>query len=153
FSATTADVPKVAGDIKLLNAALTAQYPPSVELDKQFPIEAAREYFDVTLQPVGQCIRDTRSVLWVGYTPSETPLAALLTEGTRGELEKKPLSEWPWAIKSFDTAYVETLATLAALRKRRVPRELEAEREFAGVGDPIFSGATPDGDDRARLVL
>ena len=153
FSTSTPNIPKLIGDVKLVNAALTAQYPPSPELDSQFPISAARDLFEAQLGPVKPCLRLHDSILWIGQAPREAPLAALLTEGSTGSLSGTPLSQWPWFVNSYDVSYVESSATLVALRRRRVPWEPESSAQFAGIGDPLFSGTTPDGEDRARLAM
>lgn len=140
-------------DTKLLNAALTAQYEPSPQLDSQYPVKEARHLFDALFRPIEGCLQPHDTVLWTGEVPYESPLAALLTSGSPESLAKSPLSEWPWFVKSYETSYVGSLATLTALRERRVPAEPEAGVQFAGIGDPLLTGITPDGDDRAKLAL
>jgi len=153
FTTGPEDMARLIRDVQLVSAALTVENAPSSELDSQYPIGSARDFYNVVLRPTEGCLQGAGSVLWTGQAPREIPLAALLTDGTADTLGRIPLSEWPWFIKSYDVSYVESLATLVALRSRRIPWEDKTSAEFLGVGDPIFSGSTADGEDRGRLAL
>jgi CHAT domain-containing protein len=153
FSTSTEDVPSLVRDIRLLEASLSSQNEPSPELDRQFPITAARHVYDALLLPAKGCMRRGDSIVWVGLAAGDVPLAALLTRGTFAELQNTRLADWPWLAKENAVSQVATASTLVALRRQSGAEVADRKPEFLGIGDPKFSGARNTGRDAAEFAM
>ena len=153
FRTSTEDMPALARDIRLLEASLTSQNDPSAEIDRQYPVSAARHLYDTLLLPVEDCLRHGDSIEWIGPGPGNVPLATLLTSGTSAELQHKHLADWPWLAKEASVSQVATLSTLVALRRQSTGLVADRKPEFLGIGDPLFSGAPNSAHDIAQFAL
>jgi hypothetical protein len=153
FTTTADDLLLLSRDIRILEASLTSQNEPSPELDRQYPITAARRVYDTLLAPAAGCFRPGDSIVWVGIGPDTVPLAALLMTGTSEELKDQSLASWPWVAKNFEISQVATLSTLVALRRKSETFVADRKPEFLGVGDPLFSGAPNAGRDIAQFAM
>ncbi len=139
-------------DIRLLQAALTAGHAPSETLDAQYPVAAATRLYDRFIRPFESCLKPGDHILWLpnaSITP--IPLAALLASAP----PKLPqggydLAQADWLARRHALSYAGSPAAVVAARKApAAPPDLD----FLGVGDPILSGATPTGEDRAKVLL
>ena len=143
---TTEPAPSAAlvADIRILDDSLSSQNAPSDELDRQYPISAARELYNVLLKPSEGCLLPGNRVAWVGMGIDGVPLSALLTDGQPSDLEALPLAQWPWFVKTFSSTQVFTLSSLVAMRHS--PRTVTAglSTRFLGIGDPHFAGLAAD---------
>jgi CHAT domain-containing protein len=153
FVTSTEDLPSLWRDIRILEAALSSQNQPSEEVDRQYPIAAARRLYDTFLKPAEGCFQPGDAVVWVGAGPDSVPLAALLTGGTTAELRSKRLAEWPWFVLEASVSQVSTLSTLVALRRGRHTDGEDGVADFLGVGDPKFSGLPDSAGEVAQVAL
>lgn len=70
-----------AADARLLEAALTADHPPSVEADSQYPVDAAVRVGEFLFGGLEDCLRSVRRVYHItGGVLAQIPPAALLAE-------------------------------------------------------------------------
>lgn len=139
-------------DIRLLQAALTAGHAPSEALDAQYPVAAAVRLYDRFVRPFEDCLRPGDDILWLpnaSITP--IPLAALLASAppklAGGGYD---LAQADWLVRRHGLSYAGSPAAVVAAR--RAPAA-QPDLDFLGVGDPILSGATPGGEDRAKVLL
>lgn len=139
-------------DMRLIQAALTAGHPPSEALDSQFPVASATRLYDVFIRPFEPCLRKGDHILWLpGLSLSGFPLAALL-DSPPPKLERGyDLAQAGWLVRHHAVTYAGSAAVVVAARAG--PRPPPAQFDFLGVGDPEFSGATPTGEDRGKLVM
>ena len=139
-------------DIRLLQAALTAGHAPSEALDAQYPVAAAMRLYDRFIRPFETCLKPGDHILWLpnaSITP--IPLAALLASAP----PKVPqggydLAQADWLVRNHAVSYAGSPAAVVAARKAPAA---QPDLDFLGVGDPILSGATSTGEDRAKVVL
>jgi hypothetical protein len=153
FSTSTEDVPSLVRDIRLLEASLSSQNDPSPELDRQFPISAARHLYDVLLLPAEGCMKPGDSIDWIGSPVGNVPLAALLTRGTFVELQNTRLADWPWLAKVSAVSQVATVSTLVALRRQSGALVADRKPGFLGIGDPKFSGSPNAAQDVSQFAM
>jgi CHAT domain-containing protein len=155
FVTTIEDPLTLSLNIRLLEASLTSQNSPSEELDRQYPVSAARFLYDALIKPAEGCWLPGDAIIWVGPPIGALPLAALLTHGDAAGLQKTRLAEWPWLAREATLSQISTLSTLVALRRPQVSSVTGRARapEFLGVGDPMFSGPSGAREGIAQLAL
>jgi CHAT domain-containing protein len=138
FDTTQEDGPALQRDVRLLSDALASTNPPDEELDRQYPVNAARHIFNAYVLPARGCASTGDSLIIAGSAPDTIPFAALLTEGTQKELDGKPLAQWPWLIKTFSVSRLSTLSAIVALRASPVKQLADHNALFLGIADPAF---------------
>jgi CHAT domain-containing protein len=142
------DLRQMAVDAKLLQAALTATYAPSEQLDSQFPAAAAVRMYDVLLKPFEPCLRTGDRLLWLGGVASSgAPLSALLPVAPPKLERGYDLAAADWVVRHHAISYAGSAGALVALRGRSAPSTTDFD--FLGVGDPQL-GPTGGG---ARLEV
>ena len=145
------DFARLLVDRKVLQNALTATHPPSEALDVQFPAEAAVRLYDVLLRPFAACLKDGDALVWLpGVTTAGLPLAALLPAVPRKLAAGYDLAAADWVVRHHAISYAGSAAALLAARR---PRQGDGGFGFLGVGDPLLSGRTDDGQLRGQAVL
>lgn len=138
-------------DRRVLQNALTATHPPSEALDVQFPAEAAVRLYDVLLRPFAPCLKDGDALVWLpGVTTAGLPLAALLPALPPRLAAGYDLASADWVVRHHAISYAGSAAALLAARR---PRQSDGGFGFLGVGDPLLSGRTDDGQLRGQAVL
>lgn len=132
-----ADPTRLRVDAKLLQAALTATYAPSEDLDAQFPAAAAVRLYDVLLRPFEPCLKDGDRVLWLSdFGVAGAPLAALLPQAPPKAGVGYDLARADWFVRRHPTAYAGSAAAVVAART--TGRGGAADLDFLGVGDPVL---------------
>ncbi|MBW8815132.1 MAG: CHAT domain-containing protein [Caulobacterales bacterium] len=138
-------------DERVLQAALSATYAPSEDLDAQFPAEAAVRLYDAFVRPFEPCLKPGDRIVWLpGMASLGLPLAALLPHAPPRSGAGYDLAQADWLAKAHATSYAGSAS--AVLAARAVPRAAAAF-DFLGVGDPLLSGTTAEGEARGRAVL
>ena len=146
-----ADLATLRPDARLIQAALTAGHAPSEALDAQYPVAAATRLYDIFIRPFEPCLKPGDHILWLpDLSLTGFPLAALLEQAPPRLERGYDLSQAAWLARSHAGTYAGSAAVVVALRKAPAPPA--AQFDFLGVGDPEFSGVTPGGEDRARIV-
>jgi CHAT domain-containing protein len=147
-----ADRGAVAGDVRLLLAALTAPNPPSEALDRQYPVAAAQRMHALLLGGLEDCLVPGSRVV---YAPAPEldglPLAALLREAPPVLGDGYDLSRARWAALDYAIAYVDSARGFLAARRAAPGRGPDIA--FLGIGDPALamaSGARTGGQRLAR---
>jgi hypothetical protein len=153
FDTSVEDPAQLSREIRLLEASLTSQNEPSLELDRQYPVTAARHLYVTFLAPAAGCFQPGDSIVWAGSGPDSIPLAALLSDGTAGELSSRPLADWPWVAKDAAVSQVATLSTLVALRRQSSALVGDRKPDFLGIGDPSFAGSTNSDHAAAQFAM
>lgn len=147
----TVDLGRFRIDRRVLQIALTATHPPSEALDVQFPAEAAIRLYNVLLRPFAPCLKAGDSLVWLpGVAFAELPLSALLPAVPPKLAEGYDLSAADWVVRHHAISYAGSAAALLAARQSRTGG---GGFDFLGVGDPLLSGQTIDGQPRAQAVL
>lgn len=139
-------------DLRALQGSLTAGHAPSEDLDAQFPAEAAVRLYDLLIRPLDACLKPGDHVLWLpnaGLFP--LPLGALLERVPPKLGDGYDLAAADWFARRHAISYPGAASVVAAIRS--APAGETGYFDFLGVGDPIFSGATPAGEDRAKVLL
>jgi CHAT domain-containing protein len=146
------DLKPLRGDMRLIQAALTAGHPPSEALDSQFPVASAARLYDVFIRPFEPCLKPGDHILWLpGLSLSGFPLAALLDQAPPKLERGYDLAQAGWLARRHAVTYAGSASVVVA--SRAGPRPPPAQLDFLGVGDPEFAGATPTGEDRAKLAM
>lgn len=146
------DAVKLKLDTRLLQAALTATYAPSEALDAQFPVEAAVRLYGVFIRPFEPCLKPGDRIIWLaGVALSDVPLAALLPSAPPKLERGYDLASADWLVRRHAISYAGSASVIVATRSSRF--RAGADFDFLGVGDPILSGKTAEGEDRAQVVL
>lgn len=145
-SVATADPAQLKLDAKLVQAALTASYPPSETLDAQFPADAAVRLYGALLKPFEPCLAPNDRIVWLGGVASaDVPLAALLPAAPPKLEHGYDLAAADWVVRRHAISYAGSAGALVALRRRPAP--MAPDFDFLGVGDPQLAGRS-DGDTR-----
>jgi CHAT domain-containing protein len=145
------DIRQLPLDAKLLQAALTANYAPSEELDAQFPVAAAVRLYGAIVKPFETCLNPKDRILWlsdVGYAGA--PLAVLLPTAPPKAGAGYDLAAADWLVRRHAVSYAGSAAALVSLRAPGA--RPQADLDFLGVGDPKLDGLTPGGEDRTRIA-
>lgn len=147
-----ADLRQATLDIKILQAALTAGHAPSEALDAQFPAAAAVRMHRLLIAPFEGCVKDGDHLLWLA-NPSITPLplSVLLAAAPPKLGEGYDLAQADWLIRRHAVSYAGSPGAILAARSGALAPA--SDFDFLGVGDPVLSGATAQGEDRARMLL
>lgn len=153
FTTSVEDVQALSRDERLLEASLLSQHARPTDSDLRYPISSARRIYDWLVMPLEGCFHAGDSIVWVGPTAGNLPLAALLTRGTATELESGRLATWPWLVNEVAISQVSTLSTFVALRRAQRQVISETAPQFLGVGDPRFSGLPEGPKDIGQLAL
>ncbi|WP_374574539.1 CHAT domain-containing protein [Phenylobacterium sp.] len=149
--AAPADLRQTGLDIRLLQSALTADYAPNEALDSQFPVAAATRLYDVLIRPFDGCLKPGDHILWLpNASITGVPLAALLEHAPPKLGQGYDLAGAAWLVADHSISYAGSASAIVAARSAaaRAP----ADFDFLGVGDPVLSGTTEGGEDRAKIV-
>ncbi|MBS0488842.1 MAG: CHAT domain-containing protein, partial [Proteobacteria bacterium] len=147
-----ADLRQATLDIKILQAALTAGHAPSDELDAQFPAAAAVRMHKLLIAPFEGCVKAGDHLLWLAdaaVTP--LPLSVLLPQAPPKLGEGYDLAQADWLMRRHAVSYAGSPGAILAARSGALAPA--SDFDFLGVGDPVLSGATDQGEDRARMLL
>ena len=147
-----ADLRQATLDIRMLQAALTAGHAPSDALDAQFPVQAAMRLHKLLIAPFEGCVRNGDHLLWLA-SPSVTPLplSVLLAAAPPRLGEGYDLAQADWLVRRHAVSYAGSPGAILAARSGTLASA--SDFDFLGVGDPVLSGATAQGEDRARMLL
>ena len=151
-SRRTTDLARLILDTRLLLAGLTATHPPSDEADAQYPVEAAVRLYDDLIRPFESCLKPGDRIVWL--TPVAdfaVPLAALLPTPPPRLEEGWDLARADWLVKRHAISYAGSASLVVATRSRRPAAH--GAPDFLGVGDPILTGQTAEGQARGKAVL
>ncbi len=122
-------------DVKLLTAALTAEYAPSDVNDSQYPVASAVRVYHLYFDDLAGCLAGVRHLIFV--PPADmagVPLAALLKEPPPRSASGFDLGAAKWLFLDFDTSYVTSIQNF--LSARRLAAQPPGGRMLLGVGDP-----------------
>jgi hypothetical protein len=127
--------PDITSDVKLLEFATTASYPPNPTLDAQFPVSSALHLGALLFGDLDACLRPgTHVTVTLPIQFAGVPLGALLREAPPRADGGYDLAKAHWLIRDFSFALVESsrqyLATTPLLDRPPAPRP------YLGVGDP-----------------
>lgn len=150
------DKPQLVMDLRILRAAVTADHAPSVVLDIQFPVAAARRVYDALLgyrmSGPHRCIEPGDTV----YFAQPDSLVGVPLEATLADEPTRDESGWllgtaPWAFRENHFVYVQSARAFVA------QRALQAHRVAGGtsvltVGDPQLGGKTTEGEERLAAL-
>jgi CHAT domain len=137
-----------ATDARLLQAALTATHPPSIEADSQFPAAAAVRLGKLLFGGLEDCLRASRRLYHVAPAgvAGQVPPAALLAEVPPVQGAGYDLRAARWLIR--DHSFVRTSSIDAFVATKKLSKTKRATLDYLGVGDPVLSppnAATPSG--------
>jgi len=122
-----------------LQNAVTASYPPSEELDTQFPAESAVRAYEKLLRPVESCIHEGDHIIWApDQYLSTIPLGALLQSVPPKKGTGYDLKNAKWLVKHFNFSYVSSSRGFIAARRMSSMR-VSTRQNFLGIGDPVLS--------------
>lgn len=139
-------------DIKILQAALTAGHAPSDELDAQFPAAAAVRMHKLLIAPFEGCVKAGDHLLWMAdASVTPLPLSVLLAQAPPKLGEGYDLAQADWLVRRHAVSYAGSPGAILAARSGALAPA--SDFDFLGVGDPVLSGATDQGEDRARMLL
>ncbi|MGH6999201.1 MAG: CHAT domain-containing protein, partial [Phenylobacterium sp.] len=147
-----ADLRQATLDIKILQAALTAGHAPSDALDAQFPAAAAVRMHKLLIAPFDGCVKAGDHLLWLAdasITP--LPLSVLLAQAPPKLGEGYDLAQADWLVRRHAVSYAGSPGAILAARSGALAPA--SDFDFLGVGDPVLSGATDQGEDRAKMLL
>jgi CHAT domain-containing protein len=151
-SRRTTDLNRLVLDSRLLLAGLTATHAPSEEADTQYPVEAAVRLYDDLVRPFESCLKPGDRIVWLNPVADfAVPLAALLPTAPPRLEEGWDLSRADWLVKRHAISYAGSASAVVATRSRRP--EVSPTPEFLGVGDPLLTGLTAEGQARGKAVL
>jgi CHAT domain-containing protein len=147
-----ADLRQAKLDIKILQAALTAGHAPSDALDAQFPVQAAMRMHQLLIAPFEECLKEGDHLLWLA-SPAviPLPLSVLLAAAPPRLGDGYDLAQADWLVRRHAVSYAGSPGAILAARSGALAPA--ADFDFLGVGDPVLSGATALGEDRARMLL
>ncbi|HEX7885828.1 MAG TPA: CHAT domain-containing protein [Phenylobacterium sp.] len=146
------DLNRLILDARLLRAGLTATHAPSEDADTQFPAAAAVRLYDDLIRPFEACLRPGDRILWLSPVADfALPLAALLPAAPPRLGEGWDLGQADWLVKRHAISYAGSASLVLATRTH--PAVAEGTLDFLGVGDPILTGATAEGEARSKAVL
>lgn len=146
------DLSRLILDTRLLRAALTATHAPSEDADAQFPVESSMRLYDDLIRPFETCLKPGDRILWL--TPVAdfgVPLAALLAAAPPRLEQGWDLAQADWLVKRRVVSYAGSASLVLATRARRP--DAGGGPDFLGVGDPVLTGATAEGQPRGKAVL
>lgn len=151
-SYTDFDVQQAQLDLRILNAALTAGHAPDDVLDSQFPVAAARRYYDLLLKPMEACLKGRTHLVWAAdNTIAGLPLGALLRSDPVRAGAGYNLKDADWVAKFLGVSNVLSARAFLAARAINVARV--PATGFLGVGDPSLGGVTVEGVTKQQAVL
>lgn len=131
-------------DVKLILAALTAQYGPSDTLDSQFPVDSATRVYRVLLGGLSSCLEGAKHI--IVFAPPDVaaiPMAALLKERPPALQRGYDLSKAHWLI--FDYAFSQVVSIRDFISSRTISHRAPGNLLFAGIGDPSLNLKLADG--------
>jgi CHAT domain-containing protein len=139
-------------DFKLLLAALTARHQPSESLDSQFPLLASARLYDLLIGSVDECLEDVSHIVW---SPNAgllaLPLGVLHKKKDAEEQNSNDLSSVPWLARRY--SITNTPSARGFIAARRLAQSSSNAGGFLGVGDPLLSGKTFDGQTRSASLI
>ncbi|MDP3659391.1 CHAT domain-containing protein, partial [Phenylobacterium sp.] len=145
------DAQKIALDARLVQAALTADHAPSEALDVQFPVEASRRLYDALIRPLDGCLRAGDRILWLPHASlTSLPLSVLLEHAPPKIAGGYDLAAAPWLMRVYAVTFAGSASAVIAARSQTL--RSGAGMEFLGVGDPLLTGVTASGENRAGVV-
>lgn len=147
-----ADLRQAGFDIKILQAALSAGHAPSEALDAQFPAAAAVRLHQLLMAPFAECLREGDHLLWLADPAViPLPLAVLLPQAPPKLGEGYDLAQADWLVRHHAVSYAGSPGAILAARSGALAPATDFD--FLGVGDPVLSGTTAQGEDRAGMLL
>jgi len=139
-------------DGRLVQQALTATHAPSEAADRQFPVEPSLRLYDALIRPVEACLKPGDRIVWLpSVTTVPVPLAALLRSAPPRLAQGYDLAHAEWLVTRHAVSYAGSAGVVLAARHGR-PRP-GGGFDFFGIGDPVLTGATADGQARGKAVL
>lgn len=146
------DMLRLRVDSRLLEAALTATHAPSEDLDAQFPAEAAVRLYDALIRPFEACLKPGDRIVWLpSVTTAAVPLAALLPRVPPKVANGYDLAAADWLVRRHAISYAGSASVILAARSGGAGQG--GAFDFLGVGDPLLSGTTQEGQARGKAVL
>ena len=137
-----------ASDARLVQSALTATHPPSIEADSQFPAAAAVRLGKLLFGGLEDCLRASRRLYHVAPdgAAGQVPPAALLAEVPPVQGAGYDLRAARWLIRNH--SFVRTSSIDAFVATKKLSKAKRATLDYLGVGDPVLSppnASTPSG--------
>ena len=128
---------EVQTDTKLLLDALTADYPPSLELDAQYPVSSAVRLSHLILGGMEHCLAGKKRIDYSLVGVGGIPLQALLENPPPKVGNGYDLSAAPWLVRKYELTRISSEEEFVAAR--RVLNFAGAELSVVGVGDPVLA--------------
>jgi CHAT domain-containing protein len=140
FYITPLDVKALIEQVRLVNLAVSATHPASIQLDSLYPAGDALAIYRTLFEPASACLSGKkRIVLATDPYLLGVPFNALLTEMPRLSSDGYNLREAPWMIKRWALSIALSRSTLFYQRSR--PPIGRPQKAFIGFGNPAFAGA------------
>lgn len=129
-------------DVKVLQLALTASHPASVQADSQYPAAAAVRLARLLFGDLDDCLKRSRRLYHIapGAQLGQIPPAALLWEMPAAMGSGYDLGKAHWLIR--DHAFIKTSSVTAFVASKRLSGTKRATLDYLGVGDPALAGGT-----------
>lgn len=139
-------------DGRLVQAALTATHAPSEATDTQFPAPAAVRLYDALIRPFEGCLKPGDRIVWLPAVATvPVPLATLLRTAPPKLPVGYDLAGADWLVRRHAVSYAGSAAVIVAARSGPAPAG--GAFDFLGVGDPVLTGETLEGEVRGRALL
>ncbi len=139
--------------VKLTQLALTNPSPPSQAVDSTFTVDEVSYLTEAVLAPQNDCFQGAEHII---FSPSEAlrgvPLHVLLDPSApKTSYSGRSLASMPWFGMRYSISNVSGYQHLLAAR--RLSSNSARPRAYLGVGDPLLTGQTVDGQARGKSVL
>lgn len=137
------DLNRMLVDMRFVQLALTADHPPSDQLDAQFPAEAAVRLHDTLIRPFEGCLRPGDHILWLpGLSLTPLPISVFLERAPPKLAKGYDLAAADWLVRRHAISYPGAASVVAASRAHG---RAEAASGFLGVGDPVLKAPMAPG--------
>lgn len=132
-------------DARLLQSALTATHPASIEADSQFPAAEAVRLYTTIFGGLEDCLRFSPRIYLVAANGllATIPPAALLTELPKVMGSGFDLQSAHWMIR--DHSFVRTSSMSAFVATKKLSKLKRASMDYLGVGDPVLAHRNANG--------
>jgi len=145
---------KLNTDIKLLQAALSNPSPPSKEVDGNFPTGSAVRMTELLLEPIKDCIKNKRHIYFIQDDSVAGLSHHILLDphdiNWKNITEDSP-KKIPWIGKRYSISLLSGASHLVSSRK--IISSSNPNKPFLGVGNPLLTGETSDGQVRGRSII
>ena len=139
-------------DLKTLRAALTNPNPPTAEADSHFPFAESRRVTRLFLGEGAECVGDSDHLI-IAPPPGQLrtiPLAILYDQADPRSSRPDRIDDAPWL--GLNRALSTMVDAQELISSRQLPRE-SASMPYLGIGDPLLTGTTQDGQPRQQVAL